>query len=164
MAADRRKTHALIADQDRHLRDLLRGSLRELGIPLENIRQCSSGADALEFLRIRRADFLITGAQMAPVDGLTLIRTLRNPGQTPAPGIPIIFCSAGVDLALLDTLYVAGVNEILVNPFTAQALNSRVTAVLDRPRPVIRTAAYVGPDTGGPRDGRDDDKSYWTIC
>jgi len=166
MAADLRKTHALIANQDRHLRELLRGSLRELGLPLENIRQCGNGADALEYLQIRQADFLIAGQQMQPIDGLSLIRVLRDPTKTPAPGIPIIFCSASVDLALLDTLYAAGVNEILVTPFNAQAINSRVTAVLERPRPVVRTATYVGPDTGGPRGeaDKDDDDSYWTIC
>jgi two-component system, chemotaxis family, chemotaxis protein CheY len=165
MAADLRKIHALIADQDRYLRELLRGSLRELGLPLENIRQCGSGADALEYLRIRQADFLIAGQQMQPIDGLALIRVLRDPTRTPAPGIPIIFCSAGVDLALLDTLYAAGVNEILVTPFNAQAINSRVTSVLERPRPIVRTATYVGPDTGGPRNESDkDDDRYWTIC
>ena len=166
MAADLRKTDALIANQDRHLRDLLRGSLRELGMPLGNIRQCGSGADALEFLRIRQANFVIAGQQMEPIDGLSLIRVLRDPTKTPAPGIPIIFCSASVDLALLDTLYAAGVNEILVTPFNAQAINSRVTAVLERPRPVIRTATYVGPDTGGPRGeaDKDDDDRFWTIC
>ena len=164
MAADLRKIHALIADRDRHLCDLLRGLLGQLGIPRENLRQCYSGADVLEFLRIRRADFLITGQDMAPIDGLTLIQTLRDPAQTPAPGIPIIFCSASIDLTLLDTLYIAGVNEVLVTPFNAQALNGRVTAVLERPRPVVQTATYVGPDTGGPRDERNDDDRYWIIC
>jgi len=166
MTADLRKTHALIANQDRYLRELLRGSLHELGLPLENIRQCGNGADALEYLQIRQSDFLIAGQQMEPIDGLELIRVLRDPAKTPAPGIPIIYCSGSVDLALLDTLYAAGVNEILVTPFNAQAINSRVTAVLERPRPIVSTATYVGPDTGGPSDepDEDDDDRYWTIC
>jgi CheY-like chemotaxis protein len=163
MDLDHQKIHALIADREKHLRDIIRGLLHELGLPLENIRQCGSGEDALELLKIRKSDFLVAGRQMEPMDGLTLIRTLRDPDLTPAPGIPIIFCSDSVDMRLLDTAYAAGVNEILVKPFNAQAIRSRVTAVLERPRPIVHSPTYVGPQKGRPR-GETDDDSYWTIC
>jgi CheY-like chemotaxis protein len=160
MAVDLRSVQALIADDDRHKRDLLRNLLADLGLPADNIRQCANGDDALDLLSIRRADFLISGQDMSPMDGLSLIRALRDPTRTPAPGIPVIFCSASVDIALLDTLYNAGVNDILLQPFNTQAVEQRVMAVLERPRPLLRTDTYVGPDNTGTAD----DDPYWTIC
>lgn len=146
MTTDLKKVHALIADSDRNLRSIIRGLLNAFGLPLENIRQCDNGEAALELLDIRKSDFLITGWKMTPMDGLTLVRTLRNPNATPAPGIPVIFCSRFLDQRLLQDVRSAGVNEVIVKPINAGAIKSRVTAVLERPRPVITLTNYIGPD------------------
>lgn len=163
MAIDLQKIHALIADRDRHIREIIRGLLHDLGLSPDNIRLCGNGEDALELLKIRRSDLLITGRRMSPMDGLTLTRTLRDPALTPARGIPIIFCSSGIDTQIFEAAYAAGVNEILVKPFNARSIRSRVMAVLERPRPIVQTSSYIGPDTGRPANASDED-GYWTIC
>ena len=40
----------------------------------------------------------------------------------------------------------AGVTEFLVKPITAHALFDRISSVIARPCPFIRTATYFGPD------------------
>ena len=113
---------------------------------MRNIRHCGDGNEALRLLRHRVSDFLIAGGRMAPMDGLTLIRKLRDPNVTPAPGIPIIYCSRDVDAQTLKQVRGAGVNEVVLKPITADAIRTKVVAVLERPRPVITLTSYIGPD------------------
>lgn len=149
------------------MRKIIRDVLYDLGFNLDHIRLCDNGNDALELLRIARSDLLITGQRMSPMDGLTLIRTLRHPKTTPAPEIPIIFCSAVLDMQLLDEVRQAGANEILLKPINAARIKSRIDAILDNPRPVVRIESYVGPDRRRlpdvrlPNDRRV--RNYWDV-
>ena len=47
--------------------------------------------------------------------------------------------------AFLDAARESGVDEMLVRPFTAQAIMLRVKAVLEHPRIFVDSAKYVGP-------------------
>jgi len=47
--------------------------------------------------------------------------------------------------AFLDAAQASGVDEMLVRPFTAQAMHVRIKAVMERPRPFIDSSVYVGP-------------------
>jgi two-component system chemotaxis response regulator CheY len=141
-----RDIRALIADREENMRMIIRGVLYDLGFSLDHIRLCQNGEEALDLLKIARSDILITCLRMTPMDGLTLIRTLRDPKLTPAPEIPIIFCSAVLDMKLLNDVRQAGANEIIRKPINAARIKSRIDAIIERPRPIIRLADYIGPD------------------
>lgn len=130
-----------------------------MGIRLDRIRECSDGAEALELLSIQRSGLLITAWRMQPMDGLTLLRRLRDPGITPAPGIPVIFSASVMDTELLDEVFAAGADAVLTQPMTAAKVQSRVTALVENPRPIIRTDTYVGPDTVNRAKN-----NFWNIC
>lgn len=156
MAIDYKQIQPLIADGDRQLRNIIRDLLIGLGIPRSNIRDCGNAADAIELLTIRRSDFLIAELRMSPMDGLTLLRQLRDPNVTPVPGIPVILYSEILDEELLAELRGAGVNEVIVKPVNGAAIRRHVTGILERPRPLIKQPDYVGPDrrrSNAPWDG-----------
>ena len=146
---------------------IIRSVLYDLGFSLDRIRLCQNGDEALDLLKIARSDILITCLRMTPMDGLTLIRTLRDPKSTPAPEIPIIFCSAVLDMKLLDDVRQAGANEIIRKPIDAARIKSHIDAIIERPRPTIRLADYIGPDRRRlpeirlPNDRRV--QSYWDL-
>lgn len=156
MAIEFNKIHPLIADGDRQLRNIIRDLLIGLGIPRANIRDCDSGADAIELLTIRRSDFLIAELRMSPMDGLTMLRRLRDPKITPVPGVPVILYSETLDEDVLAEIRGAGVNEVLVKPINGAAIRRHVTSILERPRQLINQPDYIGPDrrrNTGPYDG-----------
>lgn len=158
MATDYRSVHPLIADSDRHLRNILRDILADLGISRSNIREAKNGEEVLELLNIQRSAFLIVAQKMTPMDGLTLVRKLRDPKVTPAPAIPIIFCSAQLDREFLTKIHHAGVNEAIAKPVNVEAVRRRVVAVLEHPHPIITLENYIGPERrllSIPRDGAD---------
>jgi CheY-like chemotaxis protein len=167
MPASYESLRILIADRDPHLRMLIRSILRDLGFSFEHIRLCRDGEEALELLSIAKSDILITCLRMTPMDGLTLIRRLRDPKTTPARDISIVFCSAVLDKKLLDEVRLAGANEVIVKPINAAAVKSRIDAIVDNPRPTIRLKDYVGPDRRRlPHDPKPNDrrtKNYWDV-
>jgi CheY-like chemotaxis protein len=146
MAVKYAEVRALVADREEHMRKLIRDMLRALGFGREHIRVCRDGEEALSLLAAEKAQLLITGLRMTPIDGLTLTRELRDPAVSPAPGIPIILCSAVLDRKLLDEVWRAGANAIVSKPVSAAALERHVSAVLERPQPVVVLKDYVGPD------------------
>jgi CheY-like chemotaxis protein len=67
----------VIVDNDEDVRQVVRALAQE-GFPSAHITEYASGLDALEHIRSRPADLLITNCEMPDMDGLTLVRTLRE--------------------------------------------------------------------------------------
>jgi len=57
----------------------------------------------------------------------------------------IILMMSAPTRALLESARRAGVDEVVAFPFTTTALLTRIRSVIDRPRPFVDCAAYVGP-------------------
>ena len=74
----------------------------------------------------RKVDVLITDVHMPKMDGMVLIRTIRERGFS-IPGIISMSAYTDVDLAELSNL---GVKKFLEKPFTQEILLEAVTASL----------------------------------
>ena len=136
----------LIVDADKFSRNLIKDVLESLGFEGEKISQTANGSEALESLRTNKVDIVICARNMGSIDGVAFIRTLRDPEESPAPGVSVIFCSRQLDRHLVDEIREAGVNEVIVKPITISAIESRVRALIEKPRPLLKAPDYVGPD------------------
>ena len=134
----------VIADDIERMRALLRGLLEALGV--ERIREAADGEAAFAAIRDRTPDLLITDFEMHPVNGAELIRRVRRHQDSPDRFLPIIMVTAYSDGDLLGVARDAGANEILRKPVSPAALLAHMAAVLDNPRPFIRTREYFGPE------------------
>lgn len=79
-------------------------------------------------------------------DGLALARRLRRDPASPNPFLPIILATATVTRERVRAALDAGVNEILVLPPSAKALETRLREIIERPRKFVRGEGYFGPD------------------
>lgn len=136
----------LIVDADKFSRDLVKGVLEALGFMGENVFRIADGLEALETLRINKADIVICDRTMGAIDGVDFVRKLRDPGESPVPGVPVIFCSRQLDRQLVEEVRMAGVNEVIVKPITHGAIESRIRFLFAKPRPLVKLATYIGPD------------------
>lgn len=83
------------------------------------------GQEALEFLEAGNYDALILDLMMPKMDGLTVLRTLREQGN-PIPVLILTAKSEVDDKVLgLDT----GANDYLTKPFSTQELMARIRAM-----------------------------------
>lgn len=134
----------LVVDDNAALRGLLRVSLQALGCT--RVLEASTVERALDVARADTIDLVITDWKMKPLDGLHLVRALRNPSTSTNPYVPIIMLTAYSDDAHLKQARDCGANAFLVKPFTAESLARGLVEVLADSRPFIKTESFFGPD------------------
>ena len=112
----------LIADDEPEIRNLLR-----LYLENENyhVIEAEDGQRALDLLRAEQPALCILDIMMPKVDGITVLKTIRNRGNL----IPVLLLTAKSEVddkvAGLD----AGANDYLAKPFHSKELLARIRAM-----------------------------------
>ncbi|MCW7540832.1 response regulator [Aquabacterium sp. A7-Y] len=132
-AAPLQPARVLLADDSADMRDYLH---RLLSLS-HQVVTVPDGQAALEAIRQQPPDLVVADITMPRLDGLGLLRALREDGGT--SGLPVILLSAcAAEDARLAGLQ-AGADDYLVKPFSARELLARVDALLALAR--LRRAA-----------------------
>lgn len=135
---------ALVVDDNPHMRAILRNLLGDMGV--HEVFEAAEGGRAFALLQRTKPDFVVTDLSMAPVDGIAFTYELRNSRESPNPFLPVIMVSGHTERTRIVAARDAGVTEFMAKPITARNLLLRITAIVDRPRPFVRTPSYFGPD------------------
>ena len=135
-AKDRQETLAdqriLFADDDLSTRMLMREILVSLGIP--NVATVASGTELLDLSRQFQPSIIISDWYMEPLNGLELLKIIRN-GETRIPSdIRIVFLTSKNTLGHLQEAADAGVSHFLVKPFSTRQVQVALTTVLTQQR------------------------------
>ena len=138
------RIHLLVVEDNLFMRNLYSAILRAMDF--EQIRMASDGSEAFELMRDFPPDIVITDAAMQPLDGYDFARLVRTARDSPDPFVPIIMVTGYHNRASVERARDVGINEYLAKPVTPAGLYARITQVILRPRPFVRTPAYFGPD------------------
>lgn len=134
----------LVAEDNLHMRRVLRALL--IGMGVGGITEAEDGASALERISCESIDIVITDWEMPVVDGLELVRHIRNPKSSPDPYLPIIMLSGHASKARVLEARDTGITEFLCKPISAATLYARLANCMMNPRPFVRTNSFFGPD------------------
>ena len=137
------RLRVLLVDDNAHMRSIISAILK--GIGCHDIREAADGTDALRILKEWPADLAIVDYRMDPMDGLAFTQIVRKDPSSPNIYLPIIMVTGYSDLNRVIGAREAGVTEIAVKPITAEAIISRMEAVIFKPRPFAKTETYFGP-------------------
>ncbi|MGJ4947903.1 ATP-binding protein [Bradyrhizobium sp. HKCCYLS20291] len=122
------RDRVVLADDNPDMRDYVR---RLLGQDYE-VEAVADGSAALDAVRRRRPDLVLTDVMMPELDGFGLLRTLRSDPQL--RDIPVVMLSARAgEEAKVEGLD-AGANDYLSKPFSARELLARVRVNIDLAR------------------------------
>ena len=133
----------LIADKNAFMRRTTRTMLTNLGA--KRIIEASDGLAAVEAIRTCDPDVMFLEWHLPLLDGMEVVRIVRSPGVFPRPNLPIIMLTMRSNrIDVLQALR-AGVNEFLVKPTSSKELRDRLTAVLLKPRPMLKLGEYYVP-------------------
>ena len=110
----------LLVDDSAALRGALRVSLQAFGCG--RVIEADTVERALDVLRTKPVDLLITDWKMKPRDGIDLVRTLRDRHASPAPNLPVIMLSAYTEDERIRQARQTGVDAFLTKPFPAANL------------------------------------------
>ena len=145
------RLRVLVVDDNSHMRSIIGAVLKGIGV--RDIREAADGVQALNILADWPADLAIIDYRMEPMDGLALTKTIRTGDKSPNIYLPIIMVTGYSDVPRVIGAREAGVTELIVKPVTAEAIISRMDAVIFKPRPFAKTETYFGPSRRRKRAG-----------
>jgi two-component system, OmpR family, response regulator len=111
------RARVLIADDEPHLRELLRDFLTHEGYEVATV---ATGADALEAVPTLRPDVVLLDMLMPGLSGTDVLRTLRRAGHT----VPMVLTS-GAPVSAAEGFF-----AVLKKPFNLRAMADTVAAAV----------------------------------
>lgn len=128
----------LIADDDPHIRDVIRFTLAREG---HRVVAACDGAEALRLFAAEEPDLVILDVGMPEADGLDVCREIRRTHRT-----PVLFLSArDEEIDRILGLEIGG-DDYVGKPFSPRELAARVKAILKRaapnPEPQMETLTH----------------------
>ena len=115
----------LIVEDERKLIDILQRSLRSEGYAVDGVLSAAAG---LDYARTYHYDLVIIDLQLPDGTGTSLLRQIREFGQT----MPVLILTARSDLESKVENFQAGADDYVVKPVAMAELNIRVQALLRR--------------------------------
>jgi DNA-binding response OmpR family regulator len=134
--------HALIVEDDPHIRDLI---VLHLGLEGVETSAVSDGHEALTRLGSTSYDLVVLDLMLPGVDGIAICRAIRRGG--PNQDVPVLMLTARREESDKVLGLESGADDYLAKPFGMRELVARVRALLRRPRASQLAAGEAG---GGP--------------
>ncbi|MDX9706986.1 MAG: response regulator [Azospira sp.] len=116
----------LIVDDAEAMRRITATQLRSLGA--EQILTARSGNDALQILARQRVDVILADWYMPVMSGLELLHAVRADARL--RHLPLIMITAEAERERVAEAIAAGVSDLLVKPYTAERLGSRIARAM----------------------------------
>ena len=132
----------LVVDDNQNMRKLVTTILQAFGVT--SIAEAANGVRALEAMK-DNPDVVILDWMMDEMNGIEFTKAVRTLPGSPNPYVPIIMLTGHTSADCVAQARDAGVNEFLAKPVSLKAMLARLTAVIEYPRPFVRTSVYFGP-------------------
>ncbi len=137
------RLRVLVVDDNAHMRKLVVTILQAFGVV--QVYEADGGERAWTILRESNPDVVVLDWVMEGMSGLDLIQMIRSNPATPNLFVPVIMLTGHTSLDHVRQARDAGVNEFIAKPVSVKTMMSRLVAVIEHPRPYVRTGGYFGP-------------------
>ena len=115
----------LIVDDASAMRRIVRGLLKELGF--KHMREAENGQLALDELKKKKADFVVSDWNMPVMTGIDLLRAIR--ADETLKTIPVLMVTAEAKQENILEAVQAGVSNYIVKPFNAATLQEKLNKI-----------------------------------
>lgn len=132
-----------MVDDSAHMRKLVVTILQAFGVG--SIWEAESGERAWSQILQHNPDICVVDWVMEGMSGLDLTQKIRSDPTSPNPFVPVILLTGYHSLDQVRQARDAGVNEFIAKPVSIKSLMQRLQAVIENPRPFVRTKVYFGP-------------------
>ena len=130
----------LIAEDDRELRQLFEHVLVKNGY---SVRGVSVGQEALDAMDEEYFNLIISDIMMPVMDGYTLVRSLREAGDT----TPVLMITAKDAFDDMRMGFLSGTDDYMVKPVNVNEMVLRVSALLRRAQMISERRQVIGGTT-----------------
>jgi CheY-like chemotaxis protein/HPt (histidine-containing phosphotransfer) domain-containing protein len=116
--------NVLLAEDDDLNRILQQSMLNDLGASVDAV---SNGEEVLFKLQSKKYDVLLMDLQMPEIGGIEAATRIRNDLKS---AIPIVAITANVHATDKEKCFAAGINDVLIKPFSEQQLIEKISALI----------------------------------
>jgi two-component system chemotaxis response regulator CheY len=116
----------LVVDDSTTMRKIIVKGLREAGFGDLEFEEAGDGASALEWLRKETFDLVLSDINMPGMDGLALVRCVRDEALGGAE-LAIVMITTEGGLERVQEALAAGANDYLRKPFSSAQLQEKIT-------------------------------------
>lgn len=118
----------LIVDDSSVMRKIVLRALTQAGLEFSSVLEAADGCEALEHLRARKVDLILSDISMPAMDGLELLRQMK--AQQLAPGVPVVMITTeGSEQHVLQAIAM-GARGYIRKPFTPEQVKERVLPLI----------------------------------
>jgi two-component system chemotaxis response regulator CheY len=119
---------ALIVDDSSVMRKIVERSLRQAGIEFAGVMEAGNGSEALQILRDKKVDLVLSDINMPVMDGLQFVENLK---QLPlAQGIPVVMITTEASESHVVRALSSGASGYIRKPFTPDEVKEHVLPLL----------------------------------
>jgi CheY-like chemotaxis protein len=143
------QTKFLVVDDLEPMRKVTENQLRSMGASVISV--AANGIEALRILKKQEVDIVLSDWNMPVMAGLELLKAVR--ADKALSHLPFIMITAEVERYRIEEAIAAGINDLLVKPYTAMCLAERIQKALTiRSHPASRqvSSARISATTSGP--------------
>ncbi|MES0808291.1 response regulator [Roseibium sp. SCPC15] len=140
---DLSKVSCLIAEDNPHMRAILRSVLSGFGI--RSIYEASDGAEALELVVDRKPDIVLCDWVMNPFGGNEFLRILRGDRDLVISTTPVLVVTAHAKRATILEAMEIGIHGFVAKPIAPAILYRHIGEVLERQELQGRSKGIMGP-------------------
>lgn len=134
----------LVIDDNAYMINIVKTILRGYGAT--HIFEAKDATEGFHRLKHDAIDIVIVDYMMEVLDGVEFVHLVRNSSDSANRYVPIIMLTAHSERSRVTAARDAGVNEFCCKPVTAVELHRKIAAIVNSPRPFIKTNGYFGPD------------------
>lgn len=140
---DLSKISCLVAEDNPHMRTILRSVLSGFGI--RSVYEASDGAEALELVVDRKPDIVLCDWVMSPFGGNEFLRILRADRDMLASTTPVLVVTAHAKRATILEAIEIGIHGFVAKPIAPAILYRHIGEILERQELQGRSKGILGP-------------------
>ncbi|WP_298439458.1 response regulator [Geobacter sp.] len=118
--------NVLIVDDSSTMRKIISRSLRQAGLPVDEIFEAGDGIEGLNVLSGKGVDLILSDINMPNMDGLEFIKQARANGCK----VPIVMITTEGGEDILKQALENGASDSIKKPFTPDQLNEKLGGLL----------------------------------
>jgi len=146
MAYDFKNIKVLVVESSPHVLALLEDVLTIFTIPRNNISSSSTTEEGYKKFCTENHDLVIVDWIEDPASGLQLTHKIRAEKDSPNQYVPVLMTAGSGHENKVIKARDMGVSGYLVKPFQARELAQKIEIIIEKPRPFIVHASFIGPD------------------
>jgi two-component system chemotaxis response regulator CheY len=123
------ESEILVVDDSAAIRKILQRVLRQTGMSIGAIYEAGDGQEALETLKKRKIDLVLSDINMPKMDGLQLLASVRASPEW--RNIPVVMITTEGGETRVAEAVKLGASGYVRKPFTADQIKEKLTGFLE---------------------------------